>query len=147
MTLGWHMLLDWSVVGCYIWDENHSFEMIRRSKQCVINVPTTDLLDEVIGIGNTTGAEVDKFAEFDLTAVDGAKVDAPLIDECYASFECRLADGSQIRKRGLFIWNVVKAHVAVSPRYPRTVHYRGGGVFMLSGRSIDRRRQFKPEML
>ena len=38
MTMGWHMVMGFtpSLIGCYIWDENHSFEMIRRSKQCVI---------------------------------------------------------------------------------------------------------------
>ncbi|HVK78783.1 MAG TPA: flavin reductase family protein [Kofleriaceae bacterium] len=147
MTLGWHMMLDYAVVGTYIWDANHSFELIRRSKQCVINVPTSDLVDAVIGIGNTRGDRVDKFAAFGLTPVAAARVDAPLVAECYASFECRLADASQIRKRGLFVWDVVAAHVAPTPKQPETLHYRGGGVFMLSGRWIDRRRQFKPQNL
>lgn len=147
MTLGWHMMLDYAVVGTYIWDANHSFELIRRSKQCVINVPTSDLVDAVIGIGNTRGDRVDKFAAFGLTPVAAARVDAPLVAECYASFECRLADASQIRKRGLFVWDVVAAHVAPTPKQPETLHYRGGGVFMLSGRWIDRRRQFEPQNL
>ncbi|MEK6209628.1 MAG: flavin reductase family protein [Pseudomonadota bacterium] len=149
MTMGWHMMMGFSpsLFACYIWDANHSFEMIRRSKQCVINLPTTDLLNEVIGIGNCSGAEVDKFGKFGLTAVAGTKVDAPLIKECYANFECRLYDGSQISKHGLFIWEVVKAHVATSPKYPETVHYRGEGVFMISGRNISRRSQFKAQNL
>jgi len=147
MTLGWHMMLDYAVVGTYIWDANHSFELIRRSKQCVINVPTSDLVDAVIGIGNTRGDRVDKFAAFGLTPVAAARVDAPLVAECYASFECRLADASQIRERGLFVWDVVAAHVAPTPKQPETLHYRGGGVFMLSGRWIDRRRQFEPQNL
>jgi hypothetical protein len=37
----------------------------------------------------------------------------------------------------------VKAHVATSPRYPETVHYRGDGVFMVSGRNLSYRRRFK----
>lgn len=149
MTMGWHMMMGFSpaLFACYIWDANHSFEMIRRSKQCVINLPTTDLLDKVIGIGNCSGSEVDKFAKFGLTAVEGTKVDAPLIEECYANFECRLYDGSQISKHGLFIWEVIKAHVATSPKYPETVHYRGEGVFMISGRNVSRRNQFKGQNL
>lgn len=149
MTMGWHMVLGFSPsrVGCYIWNENHSFEMIRRSKECVINVPTTDLINEAVGIGNCSGDEVDKFQEFGLTPVSAAKVDAPLIKECYANFECRLADGRQIAKHGLFIWEVVKAHVATSPKYPETFHYRGEGVFMISGPSISLRKKFKPQNL
>ncbi len=130
-----------------IWDGNHSFEMIRRSRECVINVPTTDLTEQVVGIGNSTGAEIDKFRTFGLTAVRAQRVGAPLIKECYANLECRLADDRLISKYGLFIWKVVKAHVATSPKYPETLHYRGEGVFMISGRALNLRKQFKPQNL
>jgi flavin reductase (DIM6/NTAB) family NADH-FMN oxidoreductase RutF len=146
MTMGWHMMMGFSpaLFACYIWDGDYSFDMLRKSGQCVINLPTRDLLDTVVGIGNTTGADINKFETFGLTAQWADKVDAPLIKECYANFECRLADGRQIAKHGLFIWEVVKAHVARSPKLPETVHYRGDGIFMVSGESISRRRQFKP---
>ena len=37
MTMGWHMMLGFSpaLFGCYIWEENHSYQMLRRSKECV----------------------------------------------------------------------------------------------------------------
>jgi hypothetical protein len=41
----------------------------------------------------------------------------------------------------------VHARVATSPRLPRTVHYRGDGRFMVSGREVSRRRLFRPDML
>jgi flavin reductase (DIM6/NTAB) family NADH-FMN oxidoreductase RutF len=143
MTLGWHMMLDYERVGCFIWDQNHSFDLIRRSRQCVINVPTYDLIDAVIGIGNTHGPEPDKFEKFGLTPVPASKVKAPLIAECYANFECKLIDASLINKYSLFVFEVVKAHVATSPRYPTTVHYRGDGVFMVSGENKSYRSRFK----
>jgi flavin reductase (DIM6/NTAB) family NADH-FMN oxidoreductase RutF len=75
-------------------------------------------------------------------------VKAPLIGECYANFECRLVDASLIKKYSLFILEVVKAHVAPSPPYPKTMHYRGDGVFMISGTNVSKfRKMFKPEML
>ena len=60
--------------------------MLRRSKECVINVPTVDLTDEVVGIGNSSGDRI--------------------VKECYASFECQLIDAKVIQKYGLFIWRV-----------------------------------------
>ncbi|MBM4025837.1 MAG: flavin reductase family protein [Planctomycetes bacterium] len=149
MTMGWHMMLGFSPArfGCYIWDANHSFAMIRRSRQCVINLPTTDLIDETIGIGNCSGATVDEFHKFGITPVPAAQVKAPLIRECYANFECKLADGGQIARHGLFVWEVVQAHVAASPKYPETFHYRGDGVFMISGCSLNLSKKFKPENL
>ena len=146
MTMGWHMVMGFepSLIGCYIWDENHSFDRIRKSKECVINIPTADLAATVVGIGNS----FDKFAEFRLTAESAARVGAPLICECYANFECRLVDSSLINKYSLFVLEVGKAHVATSPRFPKTIHYRGDGVFMISGENTCRfRTKFMPENL
>jgi flavin reductase (DIM6/NTAB) family NADH-FMN oxidoreductase RutF len=147
MTLGWHMMLEYDRVGCFVWDQNHSFSLIRGSRECVINIPTFDLIDTVIGIGNQHGSDkkigADKFEQFGLTAVTGDEVDAPLIAECYASFECKLADSKLINRYSLFVFEVVKAHVATSPKYPKTVHYRGDGVFMISGPSRSYRSRFK----
>jgi flavin reductase (DIM6/NTAB) family NADH-FMN oxidoreductase RutF len=149
MTMGWHMVMEFSpsLIGCYIWDQNHSFEMIRRSRQCVINIPTVDLAEQVVGIGNCSGAEVDKFERFGLTALEAETVKAPLIAECYANFECRVVDTGLVRKYSLFVLEVLKAHAPKTPKYPQTLHYRGDGVFMVSGETISLRRLFKPQML
>jgi flavin reductase (DIM6/NTAB) family NADH-FMN oxidoreductase RutF len=135
MTMGWHMVMEFepALIGCIISSANHSFEMIRKSKECVINVPQTALAKKVVGIGNTSGRDLDKFQKFRLTPVAGDKVKAPLIAECFANFECRLADARMITKYNLFVFEVVKAHVATAPDYPRTMHYRGDGVVMMSG--------------
>lgn len=149
MTMGWHTVMEFtpSLVGCVIAGGNHSFGLTRRSKECVINLPTTALTDQVVGVGNTSGAEIDKFERFKLTPQKAQGVNAPLIAECHANFECRLADGSLISKYNFFIFEVVKAHVAASPKHPETLHYTGDGVFMVSGKIISRRPQFRPGML
>ena len=150
MTMGWYTVMEFqpSLIGCVISEANHSFEMIRRSRQCVINVPTIDLAATAVKIGNTSGRDVDKFAEFELTPRPGVAVRAPLIEECYASFECRLSDSSQVRRYNFFIFEVVKAHVARSPRLPTTIHYRGDGAFMIAGPTVKKyRRLFRRDML
>jgi len=150
MTMGWHMIMEFepSLIGCYIWTENFSFELIRRSRECVFNVPTVDIAATVVRIGNTSGRDIDKFATFGLTRAKAAMVGAPLIAECFANFECRLADARMVKRYSLFVLEVVKAHVATAPKYPRTLHYRGDGEFMISGENTRRyRRFFRPEML
>ena len=149
MTLGWHTILEFSpsLVGLMISGGNHSHRMIRESRECVINLPTTALTDTVVGIGNTSGAEVDKFVKFNLTQQEASKVDAPLIGECHASFECRLHDVALVDKYNFFIFEVVKVHVATSPKHPETMHYTGDGVFVVSSKVISRRSLFRPEML
>jgi flavin reductase (DIM6/NTAB) family NADH-FMN oxidoreductase RutF len=149
MTMGWHTVMEFSPsrIGCFITNANYSYELIRKSKECVINIPTVDLADQVVGIGNTTGAAIDKFQKFNLTPQQGDKVKAPLIKECYANFECKVADTSLLKKYSFFILEVLKAHVPTSPKYPTTMHYRGEGVFMISGKSVSYRRKFRPENL
>lgn len=150
MTMGWHMVIEFSpaLVGCLISGGNHSHDLIRSSRQCVINIPTVDIAETVVKIGNSSGREVDKFAEFGLTAQPGTHVRAPLIEECYANFECILADASWVNKYNVFVFEVVKAHVATSPRVPKTIHYRGDGEFMISGEETRKyRKLFRPGML
>jgi flavin reductase (DIM6/NTAB) family NADH-FMN oxidoreductase RutF len=74
-------------------------------------------------------------------------VGAPLIRECHANFECRLHDDSLIDRYNFFIFEVVRARVAASPKHPETLHYTGDGVFMVSGKVISRRSQFQPDRL
>jgi len=147
MTMGWHTMMGYDMIGCYIWDANHSHELIKKSKECCINLPEIHLLDKTVGVGNCSGEEVDKFTEFGFTAESGNKVKAPLIKECYANFECKVIDTKMIKEYNFFILQVVAAHVATSPKYPKTFHYTGDGVFMLSGEHVSRRKLFKPEML
>ena len=120
MTMGWHMVMEFvpSLVACLISSGNHSYELVRRSKECVINIPTLELAPVVAKIGNCSGADVDKFAKFKLTAVAAEQVRAPLIAQCYASLECRLVDGRLRDKYNFFIFEVVKAHAPAAPKYP-----------------------------
>lgn len=149
MTMGWHTIMgeEPSLIGCYIWDKNYSQKLILKSGECVINVPETKLIDTAVAIGNTSGKEIDKFAEFELTAKKGKKVSAPMIDECFANFECKVFDHRMVKKYNFFILEVVKAHVKPTPKYPKTFHYTGDGIFMFSGIHQNLSKNFNPEML
>jgi len=149
MTLGWHTVMEFtpSLVGCIIASGNHSFELIRGSRECVINIPTVEMLDTVVDIGNCSGAEVDKFSRFGLATSAASKVGAPLIDDCFVSLECKLYDDCLIDTYNYFIFEVVKAHAAASPKHPQTVHYTGEGEFMAAGKHVSRRGRFAAQNL
>jgi flavin reductase (DIM6/NTAB) family NADH-FMN oxidoreductase RutF len=149
MTMGWQTVIEFapSLVACLISSGSRSNRMIRYSGECVINVPELPIAATVARIGNCSGASVDKFAKFKLTTDRAEEVEAPLIRECYANLECRLHDDALVDKYDLFIFEVVKAHAPARPKYPKTIHYRGEGRFMVSGRPLDLRRYFRPTML
>jgi flavin reductase (DIM6/NTAB) family NADH-FMN oxidoreductase RutF len=145
MTMSWHTMMEFEppLVGCVIGDQDYSFSLLKASKECVINIPTVDIADAVVGCGNSSGMKVDKFAHFSLTPKPAALVGAPLIDECYANLECRVADTAMVRKYSLFVLEVVKAWVDPAAKNPRTLHHEGRGTFMVAGERIKLKSKMK----
>lgn len=142
MVMGWHTVMEFSpsLIGCVISSANHSHRLIRASGECVLNLPTRGQLEQVLGVGSTTGADIDKFAAFGLTPEPSEQVGAPSIRECHAQFECRLYDDSLVERYDFFVWEVVAARAQAAPRHPETLHYKGDGVFMVSGPILRRHR-------
>lgn len=145
MTLSWHMMLEFEppLVAIVMSDRNHSFDLLKASKECVINIPTLELADKVVGCGNTTGAKIDKFKRFSLTPMPAKKVGAPLIAECHASLECRVVDTRMVSQYSLFVLEVVQAWMDPAVKNPRTLHHRGYGSFMVAGETIQLKSKMK----
>jgi len=138
MTMSWQTMMDFEppLVGIVMSDRNFSFELLRASKQCVINIPEAKLARQVVGCGNTSGRRIDKFARFGLTAVPASKVDAPMVAECFANLECRVTDARWAKRYNFFVLEVVRAWIDPTVTAPRTLHHRGRGEFMVAGRTL-----------
>jgi flavin reductase (DIM6/NTAB) family NADH-FMN oxidoreductase RutF len=138
MTMSWHMMVDFEppIIACVMSNRDYSFEALKKTRECVINVPTVELAKKVVGCGNTSERDVDKFKQFALTASEASSVRAPLIDECYASLECKVIDTKLVTRYGIFILEVVKAWMDPSNKHPRTIHHQGKGKFAVDGETI-----------
>lgn len=138
MTQSWHTMMEFEppLVGCVISARNYCFDILQKTRECVIAIPTVDLADQVVGCGNTSGERIDKFETFGLTRLPASQVAAPLIAECYANLECKVADSRMVNKYNFFILEVVKAWINPAIKDPRTLHHRGMGHFMMAGDTI-----------
>ena len=138
MPMSWHTMMEFEppLVGCVISNRNYSFETLKTTKECMINIPTVELVEAVVDCGNTSGRRVDKFKSFDLTPVAAECVKAPLIAECYACLECKVRDGKLVAKYNFFILEVVQAWIDPARKQPRTIHHQGEGEFMVAGRTL-----------
>ncbi len=139
MTMSWHMMMDFEppLIGCIIGPWDYSFAALRKTKECVIAIPTVDLATKVVEIGNCSGQDVEKFDAFGLTPVPAKKVSAPLVAECLTNLECRVVDTRMVPKYSLFILRVVKAWTDVERKERRTIHHNGDGTFVVDGRTIN----------
>lgn len=138
MTLSWQTMLEFEPpqIACVVSDRNYSFGLLQASQECVINIPSVELAQQVVGCGNCSGVDTDKFAAFALTPVPASRVAPPLIKECFANLECRVIDTGMVSRYCLFILEVVTAWIDPTVHAPRTLHHQGNGQFMVAGESI-----------
>ena len=138
MTMSWHTMMEFEppLVGCVVSENDFSFAALNSTRQCALNIPTAELATQVVGCGNSSGRQVDKFARFGLTPVPATAVVAPLIGECYAGLECRVVDARLKKRYNFFVLEVVQAWIDPACKAPRTLHHCGHGLFMVAGETI-----------
>lgn len=145
MTISWTMVMDFTPIFALTtgaW--NHSFAALRKTRECVIAIPTIDMLDTVVGVGTCSGTDTDKFAKFKLTPVQGKVVRSPLIAECLANIECKVID--VIKKYNIVVLEGVAAYIDTSRKERRTLHAVGDGTFIVDGRKVDRRKMMASKL-
>ena len=145
LTISWTMVVDFTPIFAITtgpW--NYSFAAIRKTKECVISIPTVDMLDKVVGVGTCSGADTDKFEKFMLTPLKGKHVKAPLIKECLANIECKVVD--IVKKYNIVVLEGVAAYFDNSRKEKRTVHAVGDGTFIVDGRKLSRRKMMRSKI-
>lgn len=91
--------------------ERYSYNLIKNSKEFVINLTTKELVRAVDFCGVRSGRDMDKFKEMKLTKEIGKKVNAPLIKESPVNIECKLKEVIALGSHDMFIAEVVGVHV------------------------------------
>ena len=145
MTITWHMVMDFTprfalVTGSW----NYSYEALVNNRECVIAIPAIDLSRKVVEIGCCTGAGINKFKKFGLTAAKAKTVNAPLIKECLANIECRVTD--YLENFNIFILEGVQAWIDPNRKERRTFHAVGDGTFKIDGRTLNYRKLMQAKL-
>lgn len=99
------------LVGIGVAPSRYSFEIIRKSKEFVVNAVDEKLMDAVRICGEKSGREIDKFKSGKLTPVQALRVGAPLIEESPVSLECRVVNEVEAGDHVWFIGEVLAAHL------------------------------------
>jgi len=138
MTMSWHTMMEFEppLVGCVVSGRDFSFTALQATRECVLNIPTAELAPLVVECGNASGRKIDKFAAFGIKTKAASQVGAPLLTDCYASLECRVADTRMVNRYNFFVLEVVKAWVDTALKAPRTLHHRGYGRFAIADETM-----------
>lgn len=87
-----------------------SHDIIRRTREFVINLTTADLVWAVDHCGVKSGRSVDKFKAAKLTPIKASKVAAPLVEESPVNIECRVTEIKSLGSHDLFLAKVLCIH-------------------------------------
>jgi len=112
ITLAWSMPVSINppVVAISVAPKRYSHQLIEKTKEFVVNVPTMDIVRETLFCGRRSGKTYDKFKETGLTPLPAKMIQTPIIKECVAHLECRLQQQITIGDHTLFIGRVLTAY-------------------------------------
>jgi flavin reductase (DIM6/NTAB) family NADH-FMN oxidoreductase RutF len=145
MTISWTMVMDFTPIFAITtgpW--NYSYAALQKTGECVIAIPTVDMIDQVVGVGTCSGADTEKFEKFGLTPVKAEQVGAPLIRECLANIECKVVD--IIEKHNIIVLEGIAAYFDSSREEKRTLHAVGDGTFIVDGEKLDRKEMMRSKL-
>lgn len=109
ITIGWTGILSTIPPRTYISvrPQRHSYNIIKETKEFVINLTTKEQARIVDYAGIYTGAKVDKFKQCSLTKTPSKEVACPTIKECPLALECRVIEIIPMGTHDVFIADIV----------------------------------------
>lgn len=100
-----------AMVSISVRKERYSYDMIKDSKEFVINLVTKELAKKADYCGVKSGRDVDKFKEMKLTPVKASQISAPLIGESPVNIECVVKEVIPLGSHDMFLAEVVSVAV------------------------------------
>ena len=109
ITLSWLGTICTNPPMCYISvrPERHSYEIIKKSMEFVINITTQELAYATDWCGVKSGKDFNKFTDMGLTPGKASIVQAPIIEESPLNIECRVKEILSLGSHDMFIADVV----------------------------------------
>jgi flavin reductase (DIM6/NTAB) family NADH-FMN oxidoreductase RutF len=98
---------DPAMLSISVRPERHSYEILKRNRQFVINLTTRKLAFATDWCGIKSGRDVNKFKEMQLTPIKASKINCPMIAESPINIECAVRDIIPLGTHDMFLAEVV----------------------------------------
>lgn len=146
--IAWHMPVsdDPPIVALEIWEGHFIYKAILKTRDFVINIPSSDMAETVRGLGSVSGSKIDKFERFGLDKEASKKIRSPRLKSAIGILECRLRpERSLLKKYNVVLGDVVYAEAEsgmFKDRWlpeksgPRMIHHLGGKIFSVPDKRI-----------
>jgi len=114
LTIAWTGILNTIPPKTYISirPSRFSYEIIKDTREFVINLTTTDLVRAADYCGVKSGKDCNKFELMNLSTQKASEISAPLLEQSPVSIECRVTDIISLGSHDMFIADIVAVNVA-----------------------------------
>lgn len=145
MPLTWSMPVNFSqdfAICTGPW--NATFDTMMQTGECVLCLPSPDVLRRAVLAGAVSGKDTDKFSSLGFTAVKAKTVKAPLVKECFACLECEVAD--YIERYSIIILHCKRVVINDEATDTRICHAVGDGTFTADGENFSYREEMRDKL-
>jgi len=112
MSAAWHTALSFNppLFGVMISQKRLTHQVISEAREFTVNFLDVDRVKLSAQMGRTSGHDRDKVVEFQVKLAPAKFLRSPVLEEAYASFECKLTDVRAYGDHDLFVGAVVAVH-------------------------------------
>ncbi len=113
ITVGWTGIICTEPAKTYISlrPERFSYEIISKSREFIINLPSSHIIRSIDFCGVRSGRKLDKFKECRLTKEKATQVACPAVAESPISIECRVTDIVKLGTHDMFMADIIAVNV------------------------------------
>ena len=114
ITIAWagSICSDPPMLSISIRPERHSYEIIKDTREFVVNVTTEKHAKAVDWCGMVSGRDVNKFERTKLTPMDALRVNCPVVLECPINIECKVQKIIKLGTHDMFLAEVIAVQVS-----------------------------------
>lgn len=113
LTIAWTGIINSEPAMTYISvrPSRFSYDIIKETKEFVINLSTEKMLKAVDFCGVKSGKDTNKLKETGLTVLPAENIKAPIIEQSPLSLECRVTEIKPLGSHDMFLAEIIAVHV------------------------------------
>jgi flavin reductase (DIM6/NTAB) family NADH-FMN oxidoreductase RutF len=101
--------VDPPMLAMSIRPERYSYDLIRESREFVVNIPSFQMAKGVLICGRISGRDHNKFKEARFSIRRATKLQPPIIEQCVAHIECKVVKVMKTGDHSLILGKIVAA--------------------------------------
>jgi flavin reductase (DIM6/NTAB) family NADH-FMN oxidoreductase RutF len=112
MTAAWHSSISFRppIYGVAVTSKRFTYQLIKESQEFGINFIPSEKASLAAAIGGTSGQQMDKFERFSVKKEKPLKTTAPILQDAYAAYECKLVDSKPYGDHIWIVGEIVAVH-------------------------------------